>query len=154
MINVHEVEFIALESDPAFAPMLALYAAESALLEMPPTNPQFDYYKQMEAAELLFSFGAYREGELIGFLLMTVAFIPHYGERIAGTESFYVLPEHRKSGAGLRLLKRAEASAKFIGARGFYVSAPAGGKLDRVMTAMPGYREASRVYFRGLPCEA
>jgi GNAT superfamily N-acetyltransferase len=73
--------------------------------------------------------------------------IPHYGVAIAVTESFFVGKEYRKSGAGLKLLRAAEAHAE--GAPGLLVSAPVGGTLAEVLPHL-GYRETNRVFFKEL----
>ena len=68
---------------------------------------------------------------------------------VATTESFFVDPDKRQSGAGIKLLRIAEAVAKDLGAVGLLVSAPFGGKLADVMEKV-GYTETNRVFFRGL----
>ena len=136
--------------DPSLPGLFAAYAWESAIDGMPSYNPQIDYYRQMESLNLMRLFGAYHDDTLAGFLCMVISFVPHYGVKIASTESFFVAAEYRKSGAGLSLLRAAEDASKALGAVGFFVSAPAGGKLATVMDAMPAYQETNRVFFRGL----
>lgn len=128
--------------------VLAAYAAESSIEGMPSINPQIDHYKAMEGAGYLQAFAAYDDDVLVGFLFLLVTLVPHYGVKIATTESYFVLPEYRKSGAGIKLLRQAESYAAEQGAAGFFVSAPLGGKLAQVMEAMPAYRETNRVFFR------
>jgi GNAT superfamily N-acetyltransferase len=91
--------------------------------------------------------GAFREDDLVGFIIVLVAVLPHFGRRVASTESFFVAQSERKSGAGLQLLREAERLARELGAVGFFVSAPIGSRLASVMPRAR-YREASTIFFR------
>ena len=134
---------------PNLRALLDEYADESALAELGPANPQIETYCQMEELGLAHAIGAFYRGELVGFIVLIVSVIPHFGQRLASTESFFVSAAARKSGAGLRLLREAETLAKDLGAVGMYVSSPAGGRLAQVLPGV-GYRETNRLYFRGL----
>ena len=134
---------------PNLRALLDEYADESALAELGPANPQIETYCQMEELGLAHAIGAFYRGELVGFIFLIVSVIPHFGQRLASTESFFVSAAARKSGAGLRLLREAETLAKDLGAVGMYVSSPAGGRLAQVLPGV-GYRETNRLYFRGL----
>ena len=68
---------------------------------------------------------------------------------LAVVESYFVASKHRKSGAGLALLREAERIASDRGAHALLVSAPHGGRLADVMPRV-GYRETNRVFFRSL----
>jgi GNAT superfamily N-acetyltransferase len=144
------ITIAALEREPKLAALLEAYATESSIAGMPRFNPQLDTYRQLEAAGVLHVFAAHEGEELVGFLCLLVSAVPHYGVKIATTESYFVAPEHRKNGAGLRLLREAEGLARDLGAAGMLVSAPAGGRLAQVLEAMPSYRETNRVFFKGL----
>lgn len=136
--------------EPELHGLFAVYAQESSIAGLPPFNPDIEHYRKLEALDMMRLFAAYRDEILVGFLSMLISFAPHYGEKIAVAESFFVAPEHRKSGAGLSLLRAAEEAARALGAVGFFVSAPVGGKLAAVMEATPAYRETNRVFFRKL----
>lgn len=147
---VRKLTVAEIEREPNLAELLNGYAQESAIIGMPGYNAQIESYRSMEALHILHVFGSYSGQELTGFLCLLLTFIPHYGVKIATTESYYVSQEHRKSGAGLALLREAELCAAEYGAAGFFISAPIGGKLAQVMEAMPAYRETNRVFFRKL----
>ncbi|ANA34469.1 GNAT family N-acetyltransferase [Ralstonia mannitolilytica] len=138
-----------IETAPNLAALLAEYAAESANDEIGPAAPQVTAYRAMEAAHLLQAFAAYADGQLVGFMFLLLPVLPHFGRRVGVTESYFVAAEHRKTGAGLRLLHAAEEAARAVGAAGVLVSAPTGGVLERVMQGI-GYRETNRVFFKGL----
>jgi GNAT superfamily N-acetyltransferase len=87
---------------------------------------------------------------MVGFLVLLVSVVPHFGVTIATTESFFVARAARKSGAGLMLRNEAERIARGIGAVGLFISAPVGSRLAEVMGKTKGWRETNRVFFRGL----
>jgi GNAT superfamily N-acetyltransferase len=127
--------------------LLAEYAAESATEGLPAPEPHRAIYEAMEQSGMFHLIGAFEGDELAGFLVLLVSVNPHYSAVIAVTESYFVASAHRKAGAGLALLHEAEALAAKLGAVGFLVSAPSGGRLAEVLPRM-GYRETNRVFFR------
>lgn len=134
---------------PELPGLLAEYGAESANQGIGPVNPQFDTYLGMEAAGVLHALAARLDGRLIGFLLVLTPVLPHFGRRVAVSESFFVANAHRGTGAGLGLLRAAEGLAREHGAVGIMVSAPCDGQLAQVLPGV-GYRDASHVFFKGL----
>lgn len=138
-----------IESSPDLAVLLDEYAAESANTGIGPASPQIDTYRKLEASGFLHAFAARVDGQIIGFMFLLLSVLPHFGRKVGVTESYFVAREHRKSGAGLRLLRAAEEAAKAEGAVGLLLSAPAGGILERVAPGV-GYRETNRVFFKGL----
>lgn len=129
--------------------LLAEYAVESAIPGLGEINVQFDTYRQMEAAGVLHTLGAFRGNTMVGFLSFLVSVLPHYGALTATSESFFVAQNERAGGTGLRLLKAAQAQAKELGAVGLLVSAPAGGRLAQVLPRL-GFEQTNEVYFKGL----
>lgn len=138
-----------MENAPQLADLLAEYGVESVIDGLGKPAAQFELYHQMEATGALHLIGAWLDGDLIGFLILIVSVLPHYGTRIASSESFFVARAARKTGAGLKLLRAAEQHAKDLGAAGLFISAPTGSRLERIMPA-EGYRETNRVFFRVL----
>lgn len=134
---------------PNAAALLAEYGAESRIHGLPAPTPHPDTYRLIEQSGAMHVFAALDGEALIGFIVLLISFNPHYSARIGVVESFFVTNEHRKTGAGLRLLRAAEARAFEIGATGLLVSAPAGGRLEHVMSRQP-YRQTNSVFFRGL----
>jgi hypothetical protein len=138
-----------IESAPNLASLLSEYGGESAIPELGPVNPQFPLYKAMEANGSVRMIGAFQGAEIVGFVALLVSVLPHFGVVVGTTESYFVASADRKSGAGLGLLHAAEDMARELGALGFFVSAPVGSRLERVMRGI-GYRETNRVFFRSL----
>lgn len=146
---IKQVTLKQLTDDPKFAELIEEYADESAIADMPRPNYQLGMYKQMELIGQYHLLAAYVEGELVGFLTMVVAVLPHYGKRVATAESYFVTQSQRKGGPGLDLLRAAEWLAKALGAVGILVSAPHGGKLARVMPKAK-YKHTNEIFFKEL----
>mgnify|MGYP003625260170 CR=1 FL=1 len=141
--------FTEIEKDPSFQDLLDAYGVESALAGLPAPNCQIPMYKALEAAGVIHILGSYNGDELTGFISLVITTIPHYGAVVAHTESYFVCAAHRKTGAGLALLRAAERFSAHKGAVGLLVSAPLGGKLAEVLPKT-GYTETNRVFFRKL----
>lgn len=130
--------------------LYADYAAEGSIPGLGKPNPQMDSYRQMEAAGLLHTLVAKNDqGTMVGFLSFLVSLLPHYGQVVATTESYFVDPGYRSGGLGIKLLKAAEARAQELGAVGMFVSAPAGGRLSKIMPRT-GYAPSNEVFFKVL----
>lgn len=149
LVTVKPISFSDAEHAPTIDALLAEYGAESAIEELRPHAMQPDLYRQLESSGALHILGAFKDGQLIGLISLIVAVMPHFGKAIATTESFFVRPAFRKTGAGIKLLREAEAMATRLGAVGLFVSAPIGGRLAQVLPGT-GYRQTNQVFFRGL----
>ena len=124
------------------------YAYECRIAGLPAPDPDRKTYRAMESTGFIKLFGAYIGDVMVGFASVMVNSLPHYSRPVAVTESIFVSSTHRKSGAGLKLLRQAEQYAKNMGAVGILVSAPAGGKFAAVLERT-AYRHTNQVYFRG-----
>ena len=138
-----------MENAPNLAELLAEYGAASAIDGLGAPVAQIETYRQLESVGVLHLIGAYQGDALIGFLIMIISVLPHYGARVASTESFFVASASRKTGAGLALLHEAERIATTLGAVGFLVSAPVGSRLDCILVAKR-YLETNHVFFKAL----
>ena len=147
-MEIRQVGFEEVTNDPAFATLAAEYK-NSAAEGMPEIDLQEDVYTRLELAGTMATLAAYVDGTLVGFINVLVTIIPHYGVPLGTTESFFVAPEHRSTGAGLVLLRRAEELAVSMGAVGLMVSAPVGRSLDKVLSRS-SYDPMSTIYFRRL----
>ena len=149
MTEVRRISYDIAASDINFSAMLDEYAAESVHFGMPKPECQAEVYRAMEESGLIHVLGSFKDGRLTGFVVLMVSVLPHYGVTVATTESFFVTPSYRKSGAGLMLLREAERLAKSLGAVAMLVTAPANGKLDGVLQKTE-YVLSSKVFIRGL----
>jgi GNAT superfamily N-acetyltransferase len=145
--DIQQVTISALEAEPNFKDLLAEYAAESAIDGLPPPSAKMEMYKALEKSGALVTWGAYVGGKLVGFITALSTVNPHYGVKITVSESFFVSKEYRKTGAGIKLRRIAEAHTDAIGSVGLLITAPFGSNLA---AALPheGYRETNRVFFR------
>jgi GNAT superfamily N-acetyltransferase len=141
-------EFESLKLDALFVE----YARESRVCsELGEPNPQYALYRQLESTGGLFPIVAFYGSLAIGFFVLVVSPVPHFGAKIGTAESFFVDPSFRKTGAGLALLNEASRVAAQAGAVGLYVSAPVGSRLEKLLTALEGkgFRKTNTVFFRG-----
>jgi len=132
------------------AKLIAEYAAECSIPAVGPINPQRDLYMKLENNGALKCFGAYEGDDLVGFCNVLVYVLPHYGKTIATVESLFVAEDHRCSDAGKELMFHVEQFAEGVGCTGILYSAPAGGKLERLLYAKYEYHRTNTVFYRGL----
>lgn len=138
-----------IEIAPNFNDLLDEYGATSAIDGLPQPRAKIDLYKQIESSGKFVLIAAYLDDVLIGLITVLTPINPHYSACVAVTESFFVCRAHRKSGAGLKLLKEAERIALESGSNGLLISTPIDGNLCEVLPHV-GYEETNRVFFRKL----
>lgn len=142
--TIARCKFAELESDRAFYALVEAYTSECAIPEFAPGEVQVDTYNLMESAGFLHVF-AVRDGEaLVGFLLILLHKLPHFGALTAIVESIYVDPEHRGAVGGLVVLA-AKSFAREHGTRGLLMSAPAGGQLAKLLPHL-GFRHTNETF--------
>lgn len=149
MIVVRKCTLAEAQGNANFPALAREYAAESAIAGLPPPDEKIAAYHAIEASGIFHIFGAFLGETLVGFVAVLLPVIPHYGIAVGMTESFFVASEHRKSGAGIKLLRAAERLAHDAGSPALMVSAPFGGRLAEVLPGL-GYRETNRVFMREL----
>lgn len=132
-VTLSQISISEFFDDPSAEALLAEYADECALAGLPPPVPHRDIYLALERAGVVSMFGARVDGVLVGFIVLLTSMNPHYSVVLGAVESFFVAAAHRKSGAGVKLLREARRAAKDRGAVGLLVSAPFGGKLAAVL---------------------
>ncbi len=127
--------------------VLGEYAKESSIKGMPTPTAKLDTYYHLENLGLLRVFCAFDDDSLVGFITILSTIMPHYSIVLSVAESFFVLKSHRKSGAGIKLLRLAEGVAREVGAPGLLVSAPYGGALAEVLPRC-GYNPSNIAFFK------
>lgn len=88
--------------------------------------------------------------QLVGFASVLVSVLPHYGRKVATLESLFVSAPHRSGGKGAHLMAAVEEFARQSGCVAILYSAPAGGKLERLLTIQRKYRLTNSVFCRSL----
>lgn len=131
-----------------FDAVCAAYCAESnrnaALAGSAPDRAR---YEGLETAGMLAVIGAFQACKLVGLAIILITPVLHFdGKTIATTESIFMLPANRKGGAGADLLVACKDLAKRQGCAGLYVSAPVGGRLERVLPRS-GFIETNRIFY-------
>lgn len=129
------------------ADLLAEYASESAIAGLPSPMAKVDMYLHMESVGALYTIGAFLDDVLVGYITLLSPVLPHYSVLVTVAESFFVAKTQRKTGAGIRLLRKAEEYARQLGSPGLLVSAPFGSDLADVLPRV-SYVETNRVFFR------
>jgi GNAT superfamily N-acetyltransferase len=87
----------------------------------PALETTFSRLVESDAAAVLV---AEQDGGLVGMIALTLYDHPFSGERTASELAWWVEPEARKSGAGMRLLAAGETWAKHHGAKALQMIAP------------------------------
>lgn len=136
--------------DPEAQILMSEYAWECSMPELGDVNPQRELYQAMEDSGGLKSFGVYKEDKLIGFATLLIYVLPHYGKKIATTESIFIAIDHRNSVAGARLLSFLEDYAKGQGCEAFLYTAPEGSRFSALLSIKDEYRHSNNVFVRGL----
>lgn len=136
-----------LEAYPNFWALIDEYADESAMAGLPRPTPNMELYRRLEGIGTLHTLEAINADGLIGFITIVATELPHYGSILAVTESFFVAKAKRASGAGLKLLRDAEAKARALGSPGLGVSAPVGSHLAELLPLL-GYEQTNVVFFK------
>lgn len=146
-VTIHKCTFLELEALAGYRALVVEYAEEGRIPGMP--APQFDprKYRQLCEIGVLHTRICMVDECLIGFVLVLTTILPKYSVEVAITEAFFVGKAHRMSGAGLRLLRVAEAIAAERAGGRLLVSAPFGGALAEVLPRL-GYTETNRIFFR------
>jgi GNAT superfamily N-acetyltransferase len=141
--------FDELEQNPDFKAVMAEYSDEAAMDELGPVNPQFDMYRAMENAGTAELIVAMLDGVLVGFAVVLVTVVPHYGKVIATMESLFSMQHVRRLGTGVMLMRASERFAHERGSAGLFVSARVGSSLETVASVMC-YRKTNSVYFKAM----
>lgn len=149
MITIAHITFNELRHAANFDALTSEYAVECGNDLIGDPVAQFGIYETYETSGKFFIFAAYDAGDLVGFLLMFVNDLAHYGKPVAMTESFFVRQASRSKGVGVHMLRFVEDFAKHHGCKAFMVSAPAGGALEQVAPRW-GYTHTNTGFCRSL----
>ena len=145
------VSFREILSAPNAQTLFDEYSAECSIPELAPINPQPYLYEAMERSGGLQCFGVYEDETLVGFAAVLIYVLPHYGKKIATTESIFIAEKQRHYGLGRELLFYIEKYAKEHGCSVFLYTAPAGSRFAKMLSINADrYRRTNIVYLRSL----
>lgn len=121
MITAHVESFE--ENLEYLKPLLPIHYKELALnQDKVPLSPQFDKYVATEKQGGLIFVTLRSAGQMVGYFIGFIAPGLHYSTCLTcQMDIFYVLPEHRGSGAGFQLFKFVEKQLKQRGVRRMFV---------------------------------
>jgi len=126
--------------------LLDEYADECSIPGIGKAIPQKEMYAMMEKSGALQGFAAYRDEMLVGFAAVLIYVLPHYGKKIASTESIFVSKKY--NGAGRELMEFIEKYAKENGCVAFLYSALLNSRFDRLLSVTAN--RTNSVYMRSL----
>lgn len=129
--------------------LFELYEKESIVPEAPKANPNIDAYKSLEDIDRLTVTGLYQNNELVGFCMISYAYLTHSHSTIAIIDSFFVHPDFRRYGMGKKLLNYAEETAKEKGAIVMSMTSPINSRLSKVAESF-GYRTSNLIHSKKL----
>jgi len=107
----------------------------------------FDSYAQLERADMLKIFVYKEEGEVIGFVVYTVAPCTHTRVLKATTEITYILPEYRGCGIVDELYLTAERYFKATGTSQIFITLKTEFSHDSLVERA-GFRHVENVYMK------
>lgn len=131
--------------DPNWPALLAEYAAECSLPELGEASPQRDLYDLLEKSGGFQAFGVYDNETLVGFSSVLIYVLPHFGKKIASSESIFVA---QPSGSGLDLIDSMKAHARVNECSHFIWSARVGSRFDLLLKHL--HRHTNNVYLETL----
>ena len=150
MIEIRQSPLAEIFHHPYFDRLTDEYEFECSDPEVGPKNLQENLYAALENAGSLRCFGVWDGAELVGYAFLLIYTLPHYGKKIAATESIFVRLGWRCTGAGAMLTTHLEQHAKAEGCQEFSCSARVGSQFEKVLAHKKSYRKMSVVYRKRL----
>ena|SRR6185312_3570100 len=143
---IWQVSYHDILEDPNWPDLLRDYGAECSIPELGTPNPQAELYEALEKSGQFRAFAGYDDGRLVGFAAMLVYTLPHYGTKIAATESIFLARDYRSTFSAWDLMDVMERHARADGCVAFMYSAPVGSRFDRMLSASKRPRHTNNTY--------
>ena len=148
---IRPISYEQLCAAPNAGEILKEYSDECALPELGDACPHNAIYEALEKSGGMQVFGVYHGDYLVGFSIVLTYIQPHYGKKVATTESIFIEKAYRTTGLGKDLLTAIESYAKEKGCEIMLSSAPAGSRFSRLLELdAANYRRSHSVYLRKL----
>jgi GNAT superfamily N-acetyltransferase len=145
----------AVEEWPTFIeeakPLLPIHWEELALnKDKVPLDPRYDFYDAQHAQGSVLVMTVRKAGQLIGYFIGFIGPGLHYKTCLTlQMDIFYILPEHRGSGAGFVLFKEMEKEAKRRGIQRLFVGSKMHQDASWLFEKL-GYEKADMYYTQWL----
>jgi GNAT superfamily N-acetyltransferase len=113
-------------------------------------DPDWDHYRKLEQAGVLFALGAWHDKKLVGYsaTLLIPQHLHYRGLCYASNDVLFVAPEMRGGSLGARLMRETEDAARGRGASRIIWHAKKGSALDRVLSHREIYSVQDILYSR------
>lgn len=109
-------------------------------------NPDWEQYKKLNDAGLLYFYSARNDGKLVGYFVAFVTPHLHYSDhKFATTDIIFIHPDYRKGSAGSRLIKYAEKHLQSIGCSTILINTKIHAPFDKLLLKLQ-YNCIERVY--------
>lgn len=112
-------------------------------------NPDKERYLHFENMGIYYQFTVRDEGKLVGNCGMYVMKSMHTQELVATEDTWYLLPDYRKAGSGVRLYRYVEKFLENLGVVEITMSARIGNKSGQIMEKL-GYNKTAYQYSKHL----
>ena len=126
------VSYATILDDPNWPTLLKEYSAECSLPEIGVASPQRDLYGLLQKSGCFQAFAVYESDLMVGFAAVLIYVLPHYGVKVASTESIFVT---KSCNRGIELRDAIKRYAIKNGCVKFLYSAPVGSRFDKVLSA-------------------
>lgn len=135
--------------DGSFDALIKEYADESVIEELKGYSHNRRMYQKLQDLGFAEAITARKSGILIGAVIMMITEPPHYSQKIAVIDSYFVGKKHRSAGVGLHLLKKASAVAIEKNCIGLFASAPVDSRLETLLSLKKDFRHTHSLFFKG-----
>lgn len=135
--------------DDSFNALIKEYADESVIEELKGYSHNRIMYQKLQDLGFAEAITARKSGILLGAIIMMITEPPHYSQKIAVIDSYFVAKKHRGTGVGLQLLNAAEQVAIEENCIGLFTSAPVDSRLEMVMVLKKDFRQTHSLFFKG-----
>ena len=133
---------------PNSVELFRMYAEECSLPELGSIAPTDETYANLSRAGMT-TLAAYDGERLVGFATLLTYVVPHYGKKIAATESIFIAEKYRAR--MWRSLRDAiEEFGKNNDCAAILYSAPTGSRFSRMLSLSSRYRHTNDVFLRNL----
>lgn len=146
---IKSISVATLFSEESNSDLFKLYEEESIVSEAPRANPSLEAYKALEEQNRLTVSGLYSYDKLVGFCMLVYVHLSHSDSIAAIVDCFFVIKEHRKFGAGKKLISYAEKVAIDKGAVVITMTSPINSRLSKVADSF-GYKTTNLIHSKKL----
>jgi len=147
MLEIKQITFMELENSTEFKALTNEYVKEASIKGLPYNGTKLQFYRDLEKGGILYVLGAFLNEKLIGYSVLFPHLLHHRNIQVVINDAIFVAKEHRKTGAGRKLLKVIDEYVKSTGLPGVFMTTPINGALVDVLPHF-GYEETNKIFFK------